>query len=220
MKAAVTLGLAAPGSAPSDIRTPGGQRLSSARWRAVDATDFQRACDAYAEANGAAQTGQGSDGSTFDAVLGTLLPVFAGALLTLAADDVKQAAGRRWAMGEEVRSAWREFEAAVDSFVKEAEPEGQPLPRPDTVNGARRGLEATLRKAGAAYRRFPEVRALLETLSGDTLGLKAFGRGWTARDRAGPTRACLDSCRVTAEELAARLERGMRLPWPRRGKRT
>lgn len=218
VNAAVSLHLADPGSVPGAISVPGGQRgLSFSRWRAADGAAFLRSCDAYEAANLPAQSAGGSAGPGLGGALGTLLPVLLGALLTLAADDVKQAAGRRWAAGDEVRAGWRDFEAAVDSFIRECEAADQGLPPLDMVNATRRDLRATLRKTGSLYRRYPELTTLIDTVSGDVLGPSAFGPGWAETGKAGPARDSLDSGRSSAEALAARVERGFRLSsWRRR----
>lgn len=220
VNAAVSLGLAEPGSVPAAIRVRGGRVLPYARWRSEEGPDFRRACDAYAESAMPGGEGQGGQGSGLQAVLDTLLPVVAGALLTLAGNDLGQAAGRRWEMADELRAAWREFEEAVSSFLAAcADAPDQGLPPLGEVNGRRRALQAVLRKAGARYRRSPPLRNLVDSMAAGVLGPSSLKPGWDPETGAGPVRERLSGCREAVEELAARLERGIWLrPHRRRGR--
>lgn len=223
VNAAVDLGLAERGSVPAGIRAVDGEVLPYSRWRAVDNADFLRACDAYAAANRPVQTASGADGPGSATVLDILLPVIAGALLTLAADDVRQAAGRRWELADELRTEWRAFDAAVDSFVTEcvkAQAAGDPRPPSGDVDEKRRALQAVLRKARSRYwryRRSPVPARLLEALAedADPLGPSRLGTGWNRGDRDEKVREFLGECRSSLEELAGKLERGIWLPFRR-----
>lgn len=206
--AAVSLGLAQPGSGRAKIHVTGGPVLPYARWRAEEGPDFTRACAAYMAANAPAQSGQESG---TESVLDILLPVLAGAVLTLAADDIRQASGRRWAMADELRTAWRAFDATLSSFLEECEESG-PLPETRDLDGKRDDLRAVLRKMGVRYGRSRTLGELLGALDRGRLGPSRIEPGLDGDTIAG-IRADLDRFRSLAESLADGLEdRRPRLP--------
>lgn len=210
VNAAESLGLVGAGSAPAAMLV-GGQKLSLARWRAAHGADFQRACDAYATAAMPAQAPD-AQSTGIQAVLTILLPVIAGALLTMAADDFKQTADRRWAQADELRTDWTAFESAVQAYVRtrrSALTGGRPSP--DDLAAKRRTLMATLRKIHAQHRKSPTIRTLQDNLAGE-LG-PSIADGWDGKDTAEvSTRAkqitdCLDTSGSSLDKVAGALER-------------
>jgi hypothetical protein len=210
VNAAVSLGLAGAGSDPGAVRA-GGQTLPLAEWRAADGADFRRACDAYATVSMPARP-QDAQSTGVQAVLAILLPVIAGALLTMAADDFKQAADRRWAQADELRTDWMAFESAVRSYVRARRSTltgGRPSV--DDLGAKRRTLAATLRKIHAQHRKSPTIGTLHDNLAGE-LG-PSIADGWDGKDTAEvSTRAkqitdCLDTFRSSLEKVAGALER-------------
>src|SRR5580693_3801378 len=147
VSAAVSLDLVRPGSAPGALLA-GGQRLTLPQWRRWDDAAFQRACDALtATALPAPPGGQASGPSTLVAIL---LPVIAGALLTMAADDFRQASERRFAQADELRADWAEFAAAVRSYVpRQEDPGDEGIPPSAEIDEKRRKVAAGLRRVYA-----------------------------------------------------------------------
>lgn len=208
--AAVNLGLAGSGSSPVAIYA-GGRNMPLATWRAADGADFQRACDAYAAAGMTTTAPAGPDTGAQD-ILTVLLPVIAGALLTMAADDFKQASDRRWAQADELLADWQVFQAAVLSYTGSRQSVlRNGIPSPNDVDTARRPLVAILRKIHSQNRRSPTIRILQDYLAADLGPLIADG--WGSGDAAGiRSRAeqitdCLDTFGSSLNELAGKLER-------------
>lgn len=213
VNAAETLGLVSPSPSPGTVRAAG-RELTLARWRVVDSGDFRRACDAYAAAGIPASAQSNWSADSLEPLLDILLPVIAGALLTMAADDIKQAADRRWAQADELRADWRELENAMVSWVTEAR-KNQGIPGTSDVDAKRRLFAATLRKIRSQHRRSSNIKKLSDDF--DNLGGPvALTAGWDDPDRrAQQITDSLSSIRTLLEQVASALERGL---WPSRRK--
>jgi hypothetical protein len=206
VSAAVSLGLAGAGSTPDMMRV-GARELSVTEWRAADVADFQRACDAYAATSMPAQASAPQDGGV-QTVLTILLPVIAGGLLTMAADDFKQASDRRWAQADKMRADWAEFGTAVRDYVRaRRSPLAEGGPSPDELDTRRQTLAATLRNIRSQHRKSPTIRTLQENLLGE-LG-PSISDGWDGGDsaRAKQITDCLDAFGSSLERVAGALER-------------
>jgi hypothetical protein len=214
VSAAVSLRLARPGSTAEQVRV-GGRHLTLAAWRDADDAGFRRACDALAAASQPAPAAGASTGT--GAILAVLVPVIAGALLTLAADDFRQASDRRWTLADELRSDWREFYAAVLAYAQRREKAASGgIPAPAAVDERRRFLSATLRKIHVHRRRSPTIRNLQDTLASGSLG-PAIAEGWAAgdtldsaterRNRTDQIRGDLSNALAAVEKIASALER-------------
>lgn len=210
VRAAVSLGLAEASSTPAAMYVHG-RKLAFAKWRSADNADFQQACDAYATAGLPAQA-TGTQATGIQAVLAILLPVIAGALLTMAADDFKQASDRRWVQADELRNDWRAFEATVRSYVAKRQMAlTSGLPSPADLDAKRRILMATLRKIHSQHRRSPTIRILQNHLNGDlgTSIVDDWDGGDAAQIRARVTQItdCLSTSGSWLEKIAGALER-------------
>lgn len=211
VNAAVTLSLAGQGSTASALLV-NGRKLSLDQWRAADSADFQRACDAFAAANMPSPPAQAAPGGELGTVAGVLLPVVAGALLTMAADDFKQAADRRWEQADEMRADWRAFQAAAGQFVEDCvTPLRAGLPATGDLAEKRRKLRQTLRKIRAGHRFFSRIAELSDSLDGDVLG-SSLETGWdignTAKaERAREVRNSLTTFGENLEQAATALAR-------------
>jgi hypothetical protein len=176
VNAAVSLGLAGAGSSPAAMRVDG-RKLSLAEWHAEDSGDFQRTCDAFAATAFPSRAQTPGEQGGFPTVLTILLPVVAGALITMAADDVKEASNRRWAQADELRADWRAFESAIRAYVRDRQRAlAEGLPPTDDLDAKRRTLAATLRKIHSQHRKSPNIRTLQSYLDGG-LG-SAIADGW------------------------------------------
>jgi hypothetical protein len=145
-------------------------------------------------------------------VLAILLPVIAGALLTMAADDIKQASNRRFEQADELRADFRAFETAVQLYVQaRRNPLNVGAPSLDGLDEKRRTLMATLRKIRSQHRKWPTIVILQDYLAGG-LG-PSIANGWDGEDAAGGSaRAkqitdCLGTFRSSLERVAGALER-------------
>ena len=214
VNAAVSLGLAGPGSTASQMRV-GGRRLTLAGWRTADSDEFQRACDALAATAMPAQPGDTGTGTA--AILSILLPVIAGSLLTLAADDIKQASDRRWVQADELRAGWKAFVQAVTSYGEDQVKRLDGIPKSAQVDESRQNLVATLRKIHSQHQRSPTIRALKDRLEvGGDLG-SGITEGWEPGDdeasekkrsgRAEQIKGNLDQAESSLLKVAGALER-------------
>lgn len=208
--AAKDLGLVGSGSGPAAVHA-GGRTMPVALWRTADGADFERACEAYATAGMPAASPAAPGPGTAD-ILTILLPVVAGALLTMAADDFKQASDRRWARADELRAGWQVFQAAVQSYVEKRQGTLQNgIPPATEVNTARQTLGGILRKIHSQNRESPIIRELQDCLETD-LGL-GIANGWDSGDAAKTgqrAKEITDRLAVAGRslyELAGKLER-------------
>jgi hypothetical protein len=209
--AAVSLGLAARGSVPGSL-TVDGHELTLAGWQAADNADFTRACNAYATANAPQATAPSgsSGGDALDQLFVVLLPVIAGALLTLAVDDVKQSGDRRLEQADELRASWHEFESAVRNYLADSEkPLAPGRPSSSDVDAKRRLLEADLRKIWLRHRRSESVGRLRAMLN-DTLGPTMTEGGLAAKTQ--QIEVTLVAFNDSLEQVASALERAVWLP--------
>lgn len=203
--AAASLGLVGAGSSPAAMHV-GGHTFSLGEWHTSDSADFKRACDAYAMASMPAQA-SAEQSTGLQAVLDILLPVIAGALLTMAADDFRQASDRRWAEADELRTDWEAFESAVQSYVREWQRVlAESRPASSDLDAKRTALAATLRKIHSHHRKSPTIRTLQNKLA-DGLG-PSIADGWNGKDaRAKQITDCLGTFGSSLEKVAAALER-------------
>jgi hypothetical protein len=209
VRAAVSLGLAEAKSTPATMYIHG-HKLTFSQWRAADNGDFEQACDAYATA-GLPASAAASPATGIGAVLGVLLPVIAGALLTMAADDFKQDSDRRWVQAGELRNDWQAFDAAVRSYLAaRQQPLAGGLPSSADLDAKRRILVATLLKIHSQHRRSPTIGNLQKNLSGDlgTSIVDNWDDGDTTKIRARATKItdCLSECESSLEKVAGALE--------------
>jgi hypothetical protein len=217
VNAGEALGVVGSGSSPTAILA-GGQKLSLAQWRAVDGGDFQRTCTAYATANMPAQVAGVGPSDNVEAVLAILLPVIAGGLIALAADDVRRASDRRWANIGQLRADWQAFETAVNSFVADStRVVGGSQPSDEDLSAKRRALQASLGKMPSAYRKSLSIKALQDDLADDGLLGPSIKTGWDGDASGKQVRAKqitdrLSNCRVSLESVAGALERRLWLP--------
>lgn len=209
VNAGAALGVVGPGSQPSTIFVDD-KKLSLSQWRAADGGDFQRACDAYATANMSAQPAGTPNG--VEATLEILLPVIAGALLTMAADDVRRASDRRKEIAGQLRANWQAFETAATSFARDcAKPVGGGLQPTGDLDAKRRAAQEALRMLPSSYRKLPAVKALQDDLSRGPLG-PSIATGWDGDaagkvDRLNRVTESLSPYRDSVESVAEALER-------------
>lgn len=211
VNAAVALRLADQGSTAAGVLIDG-RRLSLDQWRAADAAGFQRSCGAFAAANMPGQPAQAGSAGELATVAGVLLPVVAGALLTMAADDFKQAADRRWAQADELRADWRAYQTTVRRFVADCtSPLRAGLPATGDLAEKRRKLQQTLRKIRAGHRFFSAAAVLADSLDRGVLG-SSLEAGWDTgnaakAERAREVDACLAAYGEGLEQAATALAR-------------
>jgi hypothetical protein len=214
VSAAVSLGLARAAPVPGQVRV-GRRQLTLDAWRRADNDGFERACDALAASSLPPATGGESAGAT--GLLAVLVPVIAGALLTMAADDFRQASDRRWAQADELRASWLAFHGAVLAYAgRRAVAPSSGIPPPAEVDERRRDLTATLRKVHSQRRRWSVIRDLQDKLATGSLGPK-IADGWTPGDdlnsaqersiRTVDIRGDLDGARASVDGIASALER-------------
>jgi hypothetical protein len=208
--AAADLDLVGAGSSPVAVRTDG-RSMPVSVWRTVNSADFQRACDAYAAA-GLTTSATAAPSTGAQDVLTILLPVVAGALLTMAADDFKQTSDRRWAQADELRTDWQAFQAAVLSYAQSRQRAlSDGIPSSNEVDTTRRTLAATLRKIHSRNRGSPTIRILQGDLAAGLGPL--IVDGWDSGDtegihnRAKQITDCLDIFGSSLNDLAGKLER-------------
>jgi hypothetical protein len=219
VSAAAALRLARPGATAGDVLV-GGRQLTLPAWRQADSGAFDRACNALAAI--AVPPPSGSDNGT-TSTLEVLLPVVAGAVLTLAADDIGKASDRRWAQADALRAAGRAFAAPVLAYAKLREEARTPgLPSRQPVDDSRRDLTTALRNIHSQHRRSPTIKQLQITLAGDCLGPPiadnwAIGADQQSRDqrktRTEQIKRDLEKADSSLEKVAHALERRIWLSW-------
>jgi hypothetical protein len=221
VNAAVSLGLADQGSAPGRIRVAG-RELTLTQWRATQNESFERACTALAAESTLSTSSAGTGDNGGQELIDVLLPVVAGALLTLVLDDAKRASDRRWALADELRANWTTFEASVLSYARDrASPPNSGRASLEEVNGNRRALQATLRKILSQRRKSPTLIALRDALN-DALGT-ALPNGWGRSDdrdvnevrsrREEEVKDCLKNSDTAVQKVASALDSRIWLPW-------
>jgi hypothetical protein len=214
--AAQALGLARPAAA-GDVLV-GGQQLTLEGWRHRRRADFNRACTAVA-ADGMPAAAPASDATT--STLDVLLPVAAGALLTLGIDDLHRASDRGWAKADAMRAAWRAFAGAADDYVQlRLRGDQAGVPPAQLLDESRVDLVTTLRDVHSRHRRSTTIRALQDRLAGDVLGRRMtldWDRGDSApartkrAERARQIKDDLAGAESSLEQVAHGLERAI---WP------
>jgi hypothetical protein len=214
VNAAISLGLATPGSTPIELLVDG-RRLTLTHWRSADDAAFNRSCNALATTALPAEPGNADSGTA--EILAILLPVIAGSLLTMAADDFKNVSDRRWAQADELRADWKAFDQAVLSYAqlrREVRPGG--IPPSSQIDENRRNLASSLRKIHAQHRKSPTIESLQETLAKGDLG-PSITAGWPSddeqdsltkrNDRVKQITGYLETASSSIEKIASALER-------------
>jgi hypothetical protein len=213
--AAVSLGLAAPGSTTIAMHV-NNQVLSLDKWRTGHVSDFERACDAYAEANMSGQAAPAPATGGIQALLDILLPVIAGAVLTMGIGTAKDASDQRRAQAAELRTGWHAFRSAAETFVAQCLQSQGGLPPTDDVDAKRRALEATLREVRDQHGKdgkAPVTEGILQGLDGELGTSVALNWSGDKLGRARQVRASLDTFGPQVEKVAGALERKI---WPSR----
>lgn len=176
VSAAESLGLARPGPGQGTL-IAAGRELSPGQWRAADDAGFQRACDAYAAANMPAQPSPGGPDAGDQGVVGILLPVVVGALLTLAVEDFREEGDRRWALADELRTNWQLFDEAARSFADKCAGDGG-MPSSADLDARRRALLDTVRKVRERHGDIGGADTLRDALLDGDLGEQSLRVGW------------------------------------------
>ncbi|MFI0416708.1 hypothetical protein [Spongiactinospora sp. 9N601] len=206
--AATTLGLVSPGSAPDEVRLAG-RPLTLERWRMVRPDDFDRACRALATAE-PDMRGPESPGP-LTAMLSVLIPVVAGALLTLATTEWRAAAGAGAQTGNELFAASTAFAAAHAAFLagwRRGDAEVAAL------EAARETLAAKIGNAALARPAWTEPARLLAMLGGLTARSANDWRKVPMERRAQIARREAESAATFTARTAAMAVR-LRRPWLR-----
>jgi len=208
--AAVSLGLAGTGSI-SDRIVVSGRETDLESWRRARATDFDRACTALYTASRQNGGEKGGGGLGIAAILMILLPVAAGAGLTVLTTDWRSARDQGRLRADALRKASQAYVQAASQFVRAAGEAG-PRPGDEPVVRAQGDLDALLRQAEVLRPRWSAVGRLRDRLADEPLG-SALTAGWAglkAEERgARVTRidAALDAVRDDCERVADALER-------------
>jgi len=218
--AAITLGVAQSGSLSGEVRV-GSRQMTTANWRKARRAGFDRACDAITAASIPATQDSSSQDSALKSLLDILLPVAAGALLTLAIDDLHTASDRGWAKADELRSSWRSFARSVTDYIQnrlKASQYGVPASR--AVDERRNDLAANLRDIYARHRRSGRIKGLRDQIDEGTLGYH-MALDWAIGDdeqskasrenRAAGIRTALEEAEISLEKVAHAMEH---LIWP------
>jgi hypothetical protein len=207
--AAVSLDLAAPGSTTIAMHI-NNQVLSLDQWRSGHARSFERACDAYAEANMSGQAAPAPATGGIQALLDILLPIIAGAVLTMGIGNAKDASDQRRAQAAELRTDWHAFRSAAESFVDQCVESQRGRPSAVDLDSKRRALEAGLRevkdqrgKDGKA----PVTERILQALDRELGVGVALDWDGDKRARARQIKASLDTSESQLEKVAGALGR-------------
>ncbi|MCO6003640.1 hypothetical protein NE236_01490 [Actinoallomurus purpureus] len=169
--AAVTLGLAAPASAPGLLRVKG-QEVTPERWREGHREDFDQACTALVRSPAG---GHATDSANpLISIAANIVSLVVGGLLTLAGGIVQSRRTESRQRAENLRSAAHEYgragRAYLDAWV---EPGGRGRPAGRDVTERRDDLDAELRKCQSVRPGWTLVRHLrdeLRKVTGDLLG--------------------------------------------------
>jgi hypothetical protein len=214
--AAESLDLISTRSTPAAVQA-GGPPLTLSAWVDKDTADFRRACDAYAApAFQSGSSGSAATSSVIDTLLAILLPVAAGALLTLSIDEFKQGSDRRFAQPDELREAWEALRDLIDSYVEGTwTGSASELPKTREIDAARRVLDAKLATVLAQHRKSPSVKRLkkqLQRYSGARVAAGWSGGGdakatMERAERAEMIRTDLEEFDALLQAVAGKLER-------------
>jgi hypothetical protein len=206
--AAVALGLAQQGPEPAPLRV-GGRDLTVPQWRTERRPDFDRACKALTT------TVIPPNPSGLQAMLNVLLPVIAGAVLTLLTTTWRDETSRGRLLADDLRSAATGFAGAVEEYLGGwTDPGATGRPSGQDVRDRRAELAARLRTVCVLHSRWKAPRRLQRELTGNQLG-DALVQGWTTiRDDERSRRAAalhdeLSWMDTTISQVAHALER----PW-------
>ncbi|QXJ25553.1 hypothetical protein AGRA3207_007064 [Actinomadura graeca] len=218
--AAVSLRLATASPRPGHVVADGAD-LDLDAWRAKHAKSFERACRAFytASKEPAAAPGGPGGGLGLMALVAVLLPVAAGAALTLLTTEWRAARDAGRLRADALRSAARAFAEAATGYAQAwTEHSIGPQPPDREVARARAELDARLRETEVLRRRWTAVPALRAAMASGPLGA-ALAEGW--RDL-GPDerRTRAEGVRDAADDLGAacgRTARALERPGRRHG---
>ncbi|GAA2610450.1 hypothetical protein SMC26_24570 [Actinomadura fulvescens] len=212
VEAAASLGVAAPGSGPDRVSVSG-RDMDLDAWRKAQPKAFERACAALYAASKENASGGGSPGGlNWVALLTVLLPVAAGAGLTVLTTDWRSARDVGRLRGDALRRATQAHVQAVSDFVRASGAQGGGArPSGEAVTRTRGELDAQLRQIEVLRRRWSAPGRLRSRLADEPLG-DALTAGWAGlkdgehKARADAVGAALRSVQDGAENVARALE--------------
>ncbi|UZI31675.1 hypothetical protein [Streptomyces sp. VB1] len=209
VQAGISIGVLSPTSTVDSLRIPKASDFSGAdaikSWAKNRSGDFKKTCHALV---GAAALGQGNSPkkeSRFD-FLTWLLPVVAGALLTMIAAEAQAGRSRKLSGADELRLAAANFRDATNRYVTGwVESLGGGRPSTADVDQSRLNLVSSLRKASLRGA-WPFVNQLVSVLEGDKYGAD-LSKDWTGtqtdtRLKAEAVRSHLTRLEADVEQVA------------------
>jgi hypothetical protein len=165
------------GPAPKLLRvseSDRGQRdLTVLQWRTDRPRDFDRACKAIS------MTAIPPNPSGLQAMWSVLLPVLAGAVLTLLTTTWRDETSRGRLLADDLRSSAAGFAKAVEEYLSDwTERSGTNVPAEKDMRDRRAELDARLRTVCVLHPRWQSPRRLRQQLTGNRLG-DGIVQGWT-----------------------------------------
>ncbi|MCI2418127.1 hypothetical protein MOQ72_11880 [Saccharopolyspora sp. K220] len=207
--AAVALGLAERTADATSLVVTGTTRpLKVEDWSKQRPSDFDRACKALSAPALAANP------SGAQALWNVLLPVVAGAVLTLLTTTWRDETSRGRLLADDLRTAATAFTSAAKEYLGGWTEPGAPRPAEQDVRDRRAELAARLRTVRVLHSRWRAPREAQQQLTGNRLGDEIV-QGWTTiRDDERTQRAAtlhdeLSQLDTTINQIAHALER----PW-------
>ncbi|WP_126931306.1 hypothetical protein [Streptomyces sp. NP10] len=207
--AGISIGVLSSASSVDSLRVPKAADFSGAdalsAWAKSRTGDFKKTCQALI---GAAALGQGNSPkkeSRFD-FFTWLLPIVAGALLTMIAAEAQAGRSRKLSGADELRLAAATFRDATNRYVTGwAESLGGGRPSTVDIGQSRLNLVSSLRKASLRGT-WPFADQLVSLLEGDMYGAD-IGKGWTGtqtdtRLKAEAVRSHLTRLEADVEQVA------------------
>jgi hypothetical protein len=215
VRAASALGLARPGTAPDHVIVSG-REMTIEEWRSAHGRDFERGCAALATSARPPTTVV--QGTGLDSVVGVLLPVLAGALLSWLSAEARARSITAQMEADNLRSAVRAYVNACNALgrawsgpIRASRPDDEPVRRRHD------DVDAQLRRCAVLHRRWKVLarrrRELAELTNGtlredqvtDWADLDDSERPEYARE----IRSRLETFEADTERIAEALER----PW-------
>jgi len=210
--AAVSLKLA-DAAAQNDHVVVGGKNMGLDAWRETHEESFDRACKALFSASKDSAGGGSGGGFGWTALLTILLPVAAGAGLTLLTTEFRAARDAGRLRADALRTAARNFAEAVSGYADAWTGHSLgPQPSDEGVARARVELDARLREVEVLHRGWDAIAPPRATISSGPLG-ESLAEGWQPlgadgrRARAARVRDALDDLHARCETAAGALER-------------
>ncbi|MGP4020769.1 hypothetical protein [Saccharopolyspora sp. 5N708] len=182
--------------------------LTVPQWRTERPRDFDRACKAIST------IAIPPNPNGLQAVWNVLLPVLAGAVLTLLTTTWRDETSRGRLLADDLRSAAAAFTKAVEEYLSGwTDPSAPGRPADKDVRDRRAELDARLRTVCVLHSRWRAPRRLRRQLTGNRFGDEIV-QGWTTnRDeqtqRAATLRTELSQLDTAINQVAHALER----PW-------